>query len=87
MRNKKRLFMGLCANAPAALMRGAFLPGLKIMTLTAQDKAFLTESIYHMIKANVLYEVKCAEKVRVLTIKWGVRGKHTVLSVKTLKEV
>lgn len=28
MANGKRLFMRLCANAPAALIRGAFLPPL-----------------------------------------------------------
>lgn len=29
MSNGKRLFMRLCANAPAALIRGAFLPPLQ----------------------------------------------------------
>lgn len=58
MRNRKRLFMGLCANAPATLMRWAFLLGLKIMTITVEERAFLTESIRHMVKVNVLYKVK-----------------------------
>lgn len=46
MRNRKLLFMGLFANAPAALMRGAFLSSL-IMTLTAKDKGFLTAPIIY----------------------------------------
>lgn len=41
MRNRKRLFMGLYTNAPAALKRGSFLPGLIIMTITA-DKIKLS---------------------------------------------
>lgn len=38
MGNGKRLFMRLCANAPASLMiRGLFFPALAIMTLTVKE--------------------------------------------------